>query len=1020
MIKKVLIPAITAVVGIALVSGVYLNGNSQKNYKQRVIQGEQIPHSMAWARVDLNTGEFNPQLILEEKSRLNHMNQRGDLGLTFSQHGPDNVGGRTRAILELYGQPNKLIAGSVTGGIFVSDNSGGTWRTHNQFQNLDSSSSIISCLHEDTVNSIIYVGTGSSFEGSFGSDFPGYGMFKSTDGGVTFSHITSTTPLNRFTNNGDAWLYVNRIKTNSLGHIFAATDRSLMRSTDGGETWENALQINGTIAETGTCADVEISQNDVILATMTNGRAYMSYDAGATFESISADKNLPTSGSNRTCVTISPSNPDVMYIMYVSQDINNCFQYVYKTTDAGDSWTKILESYPGFDPMLSGGSGACQSVYDAAIHVSSVDPNTIYIGGIEIWRYDGNLTRIAHGFVSPLFRDITPTYVHSDVHFITSSPNNPNKIYVGSDGGITSSVNNGNAWQGLNKGYTSTQFYDIAIASEGDVIIGGTQDNGTLALLNDNSNDPLIAFEVSGGDGFDCAISQATSIYFSTVYNGTVYRGEANLPSAEITGEVGSDFYTTIELWENDEDLTSKDSILFTIDPFVQSIATSNGIIRTYSETVIPVQPDAIIDRTSISVKAGAQELTIAANGTSLEGDGTGTVTFNSNGSFTVQVTFNVAPAENSNVDVSYEVSFAANSILYVESKNMKSNSRTITIEHRLESDLNSGDQIKIQDPAQSMLASDAFGTLVIYRNVLNASLNPTGNEISIPGISGINELKFTKDGNTLFVGTYSGAVHRVSGLQNLYTADDVADLDISLNIFSGLGSIGGIAIDPNDANRIVVTGTGFGQPNRVRYSSNALATNPTFTIVHGNLPSIPVYDATFNVNDPNMVIIGTEFGVFATADITAGSSTEWSNESAETGFAPTFTVIQQELPWNKAKNTGRLYLGTFGKGFYVSDNLVGINDYITPVNKEALSEITVFPNPMKDNGNIKFKSSINGTADITVYDLNGRVVKNWKERVINGDNQITFDSGNLKTGTYFMTLGSGDSLKTAKFMVIN
>ena len=74
----------------------------------------------------------------------------------------------------------------------------------------------------------------------------------------------------------------------------------------------------------------------------------------------------------------------------------------------------------------------------------------------------------------------------------------------------------------------------------------------------------------------------------------------------------------------------------------------------------------------------------------------------------------------------------------------------------------------------------------------------------------------------------------------------------------------------------------------------------------------------------------------------------------------------------------------------------------------------------MKDNGNIKFKSSINGAADITVYDLNGRIVKNWQERVINGDNQITFDTGNLKTGTYFMTLGNGSSLKTAKFMVIN
>jgi photosystem II stability/assembly factor-like uncharacterized protein len=1017
MIKKVLIPAIIAVVGIAVASGVYQSFDAQKQYQLRSeTASNNVPHSMAWTRVDLNTGEYNPELMLQEKAKLNHMNQRGDLGLTFVNKGPDNFGGRSRAVLEIYGEPDRLLAGGVTGGLFISEDGGGSWTPHTAFQNLAESSSMIASIHEDTVNGVIYVGTGSSFDDGY-SNFPGYGIYKSTDGGETFQHLSSTAPDER---SAGRWTAVNRIRTNMQGHIYAATESSLMLSTDGGDTWSNVLYLGGN-PQNGTCADVGVTEEGVVLASLENGRVYISEDGtDGSFLLYDASAFQNRSGISRTCLTISPQNPDVMYLMFVTQDATACFNSIFKTTDGGETWNLHLQKFPGFDPMFNG--QYCQSNYDATIHVSPTDDNTIYIGGVTLYRFDGNLTRIATNGGGLPIGDLLPNFVHSDKHYITSSPNNPNRLYVTSDGGISRSTDNGDTWRGLNKGFVTTQFYGIAHASDENVIMGGTQDQGTPAVLGDNPNDPNAAINVSGGDGFDCAISQYSDIYFSTSQLGVIYRGEAGLPSASLAdGDQATpgDFYTNVRLWESKNDLTSKDSLLFTVDPFLQSIATSNGIIRNYSETVTPVQPDAIIIQESLTVKSGAQQLTLEADLTTLEGDGEGSVTWNSDGSFAVQVTFDVAPAENSNIDVEYEVRFEANSILYVESKNMKSNSVTLLIEHRLESDLNPGDQIKIQDPAQSMLATDAFAGLHIYRNVLNASDLPVGEQIAIPGIGNVQEIQFTKDGNTLFAGTSSGAVYRVTGLNELYTSDDVANLEID-NILNVGGTALGIAIDPNDANRLVVTGTGFGSTNRVRYSTNALSTNPTFTNVHGNLPEIPVFAAVIDMNNPNFVVIGTEFGVFATADITQGAGTVWSNESNETGYVPVYDVQQQQLPWSEAKNSGKIYVGTFGRGFFESGDLVGIQNSETSISKDAISNLTVFPNPMNDRGTVKLESAISGIVDITVYDLSGRVVKNWTERVTAGQNEIRFDTRTLKTGTYFMTIGNGDSLKSAKFMVMN
>lgn len=1037
--KRVLPIALSTLAGFALITGAYvLNDLDSKAYEPRPINNDEAgaePYAMMWAKVDARTGEHNPSLRSEVYNMLQHRANRAEkIGLEWLNRGPDNVGGRTRAILELYGKPDTMLVGSVTGGLFISFDGGATWEPHAQFQNLDSSSSIIASIHEDTINNRIYVGTGSSFD-AFGNTadiaWPGFGMFVSEDDGITFQHISSTAPGNRFTTAGDPWHAVNRIKTDASGNIYAATEIGFKRSSDFGETWEDVIFLDppaNTIPTSARFADVAIGTSGMIVAATSQGAIYVSQDGSeGSFEQVNSG-GLPGS-ARRVCLGMAPSNDQHIYALYINS--NSCMDAVYETRNGGETWSTLLVPHDDFFPMEQGaGCTSGQGVYDACIGVSPTDENLFFLGGVELWRYDGNLTRVASEFGTPPFQDVFANYVHADKHFIYFSPNFPNRAYVTSDGGIAVSENRGATWQGLNKGYISTQFYGIAYASEGRVILGGTQDNGTLVVLGDNANDPDVGFQIFGNDGIDCDMSQISEIVFATSQNGLVVRVDAaqrngaNFAAGQISNMgSGGPFHTVIKLWEKENDLTSRDSIEFEVDLSEVAIDVSNGIVRTYASTVTPIQSAAIVIPSTLKVYSGDQELVLNTTDNTLEGDGEGTIEFNSDGSFDVTVTFDQAPSENSNIYVSFDKEFEANSVLILESNNLNSGLESYQFEHRLENDLQPGDILKVQDPVQSILASTGGGGggFNLYRNVLNFQQTPT--PINVTGVSGsVTAVEFSEDGNYAFVGNSGGTVFRIEGLQDLYSVEDIDNITVdpisSANM--GFGGVTGIAIDPSDNNKVIITGGGYGSTSRVKYSTNALSASPTFTNVHGDLPPMPIYDAEIDRNDGNMVLVATEFGVWGTSDVTALGSVEWTDENDDMSYVPSYDIRQQHLPWSAAKNTGMYYVGTHGRGFWETGSLVGIDEVDPlPSQKDAISGLKVYPNPMQNQGAIEFEAQFTGNVEVSVYDINGRQVKTWQERVVRGQNYVTLDVTTLRSGNYFATLQSGESRSLAKFMVL-
>ncbi|GAB4376822.1 MAG: hypothetical protein Kow0075_04410 [Salibacteraceae bacterium] len=983
--------------------------------------------------VDTRTGTINPAARSEVFQQIKARASRGEpIGMRWKSNGPDNIGGRTRAIIELYKKPDTLLAGGVTGGLFVSYNAGATWQPHTQFQNLDTSSSIISAICEDTLNGIIYVGSGSSFD-AYGNTadiaWPGCGIFKSTDGGVTFKHLTSTYPSNRFATN-ETWHAVNRIAVDGNGHVYAATERGLKKSEDFGETWKDVIFIDQgqTIPSAAKFADVWASKSGRVYASTVNSLVYKS-ETGEAGSFVPVTTGLPT-GGRRTVLAVAPQNDDHVYLMVINSA--SCLDAIYETKNAGESWKKLLVPHNDFNPMQQGTSECTsgQGVYDAALGVSPVNEDLIFIGGVELWRYDGNLLRIASEAGSPPFQDVLPNYVHADKHFVYFSPNNPRRVYVTSDGGISMSTNRGDEWKGLNKGYITTQFYGVSYTTEGEIIIGGTQDNGTLVTMGFNMADPYIGFQVFGNDGIDCDASQLSPILFASSQNGLVVRADitarnnSDFPVGFISGMgSGQPFHTVVKLWENLDDKSSKDSILFEVKPLEISITVSNGAVKQFIATVEPPQPAAIVIPSTISVYSGNQELTLDSDNETLIGDGTGKITFNENGTFNVDVAFNQPPPENSNVYVAFEQRFEANSVLYIESENLRTSTNAYVFEYRLETDLNPGESIKIQDPVQSLLASTGAtgndGGLVIYRNVLNLQETPV--PIDISGINGfVSAVEFSSDGDHAFVGTQGGTLYRISGLKDLYTSADLSKITVTqLNGGSmGFGGVTGIAIDPNDDNRLVVTGGGYGTKDRVKFTSNALAPTPFFTNVHGDLPPFPVYDAEIDRKDGNTVLLGTEFGIWGTKDITSG---QWTDENeADLTYVPTYDIRQQKLPWDKAKNSGMYFVGTHGRGFWTSTTLLGVDEVDDLPSANAIAGIKVYPNPVRDFANMQIESAFTGKAEIQIFDINGTLVRTKTERLNRGTNQVSLNVTGLRSGNYIVAIDAGGQRSVSRFIILN
>jgi len=887
------------------------------------------------------TGEIDPVDLVNAQKGSDVLNNSGSksLNLQWEEMGPNNIGGRTRAILIDMNNSNIVYAGGVAGGLWKSTTGGSSWaKVNDTIENL-----AISCITQ-TPNGDIYFGTGEGLgvigaNPNGGTSFIGRGIFKSTDGGNTFSQIGSTNPTNGNSSTVE-WAIVNELAADpNNGRVYAATNKGLRMSADGGATWINPIYTSGTNHNVSNSTDVDVASDGTVVACVGN-KCYISPngdDASFVNQSGSGSTDLPASGVSRIEIAIAPSNPNYMYCSAAAAD--GKLKNIYRSTDKGETWSIIGPGGSGvFQPLGNQGS------YDNTIAVFPNNPDKIIVGGLDMWQWElgGTWTQKTIWFLGTY----NPKYVHADHHEYVFQKNNANILYVGSDGGISKSVDGGENFQTMNTNYNVTQFYSVAPTGWG-AVLGGTQDNGTLFIHHLYSgNQYLNAARIMGGDGGWCASSNINrSVFFGTVYYGDMGRS-ANLGdtwsgfinsrmSAAGIGTTGAAFVTPLLLWESTNDIYSNDYI-------------------AYSD--------------SLSHNAGT-----------------------------------------------------------VLSINSASNSYPFS--YTLPTSYTAFDTIYIQDIVQSKFFLGASGAVWMTREPLDFSKTPDW--IKIATVSGtVQTMAYSKDGNYLFVGTGTGNLYRIS---NILFAYDSLSADVTspncvveTKLLSGLPGGGrpitSIAVDPSDAEHIIVTLGSYGNTTYIYRSTNALDQTPTFASKQGTLPAMPIYSSLIEMNNPNNVIIGTEYGIFSTGTI--NTTPNWTADNQGMANVPVYMIRQQtnNFPYLSSNfpgtsNLGEIYIGTHGRGIYKCSKYVGINE-IKPNAGSPLSNLHVFPNPVIDNTTVSFVLANKENVTIRIYDLSGKLVQTFKyNEMASGLHQLQINLSDLRKGTYLVQLISGNKSTSAKIL---
>ncbi len=1016
------------------------------------------------------TDTIDPMDVLKAREEAYQMytnrSSSSALGLDWSELGPDNVGGRTRSILIDKNNPNRIFAGSVSGGLWVSNNGGTNWSTvagFDQQPNL----AVISLVQ--AANGDIYAGTGEGdfyyYNGTGSAGILGAGIYKSIDG-IAFSRITSTIPtsLNNISASAaTAFCSVHELGADPVNsnRIYAATKYGLRSSQNGGLTWAHPIRLGNGSANTSTALDVDVASDGTVIANINN-RLYRSVtgDSG-TFVLVTSSfptLSLPTTGVSRIEFCIAPSDPNYMYAL-AGKSSNGLLLGVYQSIDKGLTWSKIGNG--GSSEFELFGTG--QSDYDNTIEVFPADKTKIIIGGVTMWQWKqtnpavpgiGQWSEASSSGSNPN----NPYYVHADVHDFKFHPTNPSVFYVGCDGGIFRGYDNGITlyYQPMSNGYNTVQYYSIAFAGDDPAkkaFIGGTQDNGTQ-YVSGNGNTIQSAESINGGDGAECEISFLNpNVSFSTLYYGILARhtakgahGNSFYPDKfnalfPNLGDAGfASFVTPIALYETKTATNSPDYYQFINQPVSQTVGIGDGIKKRFTGTLTLPYPSATIVPNSISFNSGLQLVTDNGSGTligSVDGTQNNFVTYNT-GAFDFY--FITAPANGATVNLSFDVAYASGSAISITRADY-----AYPLNFTTTSQINPGDTLMVYDPFQAKLAVGFNGANGVWmtKNALNFSITPVWMKLgTLAGTA--EELAWSADGDILYVGTDAGILYRFS---NLAAVTDSANGDVSspntvvvktqIGGFSG-NFITGLSVHPTDVNKLAVSlgGYGTGTPIHVYYSTTAATcaasiTTANFTGKQGTgatkLPAMPVYSVMIEQNDSKRLIVGTESGVFSTPDITI-SNPVWSSENGVTGLfpnVPVFKIRQQRRLGNEVYNPFVIYAATHGRGAWKSESYigpVGINEANNNNASKSIinSGIRIYPNPMNDLGTIAFNLGAAADVTISIYNLEGRLVKTIKAGKLNsGEQKIQISTDEFSKGTYLVSIDGSGIHASSKFVVV-
>ncbi len=439
--------------------------------------------------------ELQLQMDAANAARINGGNNQV-MSTTWTQVGPAGAvpGGGAGRINKVVLDPvtsTTMYACAPAGSLWKSTNSGTTWTV------LTDNLPVIGCSDlaiNPLNNQEMYLATGDADAG----DNPSIGVYKSTNGGVTWVATALTF-------NASAGTRIRRLLIHPTNPqiVMCGSNAGFYRTTNGGTSW--------TQITTNSYRDMEFNPlNPNVIHAVSTSDYFRSSNAGLTWSNTGNGTNLSTT-AGRFCIAVTPADTNYVYVL--AGATGNGFLAFYRSTNSGTTFTSMTTTPNLLGWSSTGGDTGGQAFYDLCCAASPTNKDEVVTGGVNIWRTTNGGTSFS---IYGHWTGSGAPYVHADIHDLiyTSAA----VLYVGCDGGVFR--RGASSYTDLSGNMSIAQPYAVGCSgSTQNLLITGHQDNGT-----NRWNGTAWAYAM-GGDGMVAFIDKTNNnVMYGSQYSGSLNR----------------------------------------------------------------------------------------------------------------------------------------------------------------------------------------------------------------------------------------------------------------------------------------------------------------------------------------------------------------------------------------------------------------------------------------------------------------------------------------------------------------